>query len=149
VRAGVSGACLAAAAAAAGALCVPTADAKGPDRATVCGVTHCVSIHGERAVWSLLAWQYDGPFAVRPAPRPAPFYAIRVRDSTRLDWTIVYVPRRHAVRLWQSHVPPYRQGVGPYWRTLPASAETVFARVVAPLAPRGAPRSWRLVPRVP
>jgi hypothetical protein len=100
-------------------------------------------------VWSLLAWQYDGPFSLRAAPRPAPFYAIRVHDPAGVDRTLLYVPRRHAVRLWQSRVPPYRRGNPPYWRTLPAAVEGMFVRVVRGLAPRRAPSAWRLVPPVP
>jgi hypothetical protein len=97
-------------------------------------------------VWSLFAWQ-DAPFAIRAAARPAPFYGIRLHDTSGIERTIVYVPRRHAVRLWQSSVPPYAQGIGPYWRTLPAQAEVVFRRRVRGLVPRSAPHDWRLVPR--
>jgi hypothetical protein len=119
------------------------AEAKGPNVASVCGAARCITIDGETAVWPFLAWQYV-PFSARRAPAPAPYYSIRLHEPTGIRWVLLYVPRRHVVRFWQSRVPPYSQGIGPYWRTLPASAERVFRRVVRGLAPRAAPDNWRL-----
>jgi hypothetical protein len=124
-------------------LCVTSAEAKGPNVARVCGATRCTTIRGETAVWPLLSWQ-DAPFSARGAPSPAPYYSIRLHDPTGITWVLIYVPRRHAVRIWQNRVPPSSQGLGPYWRTLPASAEPVFRDAVRGLVPRRAPRNWRL-----
>jgi hypothetical protein len=120
-----------------------SAQAKGPNVASVCGATRCITIHGEMAVWPLLSWQYV-PFSIRRTPVPAPYYSIRLHDPTGIKWVLLYVPKQHAVRFWQSRVPPYSQGIGPFWRTLPANAERVFRRVVRGLAPRVAPDDWRL-----
>ena len=130
-------------AAAVAAFAVAPATAKGPNVASICGATRCIPIRGETAVWPLLSWSF-APFVTRPAPAPAPFYTIRLRDRSGIRWELLYVPKRHAVRFWQSRVPPYSQGVGPYWRTVPESAEDVFRRAVGKLSPRIAPQSWRL-----
>ena len=118
------------------------AAAKGPNVATVCGAKRCTTIRGDLAVAPLLAWQWV-PFRTRSAPAPAPYYSIRLHDPGGIDWEFLYVPRHHAVRFWQSRVPPYAQGIGPYWRGLPASAERVFARAVRGLRPLAAPLHWR------
>jgi hypothetical protein len=131
-----------AAIAAAALVTVPAASAKGPNAASVCGEARCVTIRGEAAVWPLLSWQY-APFAERDAPAPAPFYSIRLREPTGVRWVLLYVPERHAVRIWQSRVPPYSQGIGPYWRTLPASGERALRRAAGRLAPYAAPAAWR------
>jgi hypothetical protein len=145
MRKGVAGVRLVAAVVAAGAVCVPAAGAKGPDVARVCGAARCVTLRGERAVWPLLAWQYDGPFALLSAPRPAAFYSIRLHGPSGVDRTVIYLPGRHVVRLSQSRTPPYDRGIGPYWRTLPASADASFRRAVRGLAPLRPPPDWRHV----
>ena len=124
-----------------GAIAVASATAKGPNVASVCGATRCITIRGQTEVWPLLSWSHV-PFSSRPAPAPAPYYSIRLHDPSGIRWVLLYVPRRHAVRIWQSRVPPYSEGVGPYWRTLPASSERAFRRVVRNLIPRAAPRNW-------
>jgi hypothetical protein len=124
-----------------GAIAVASAMAKGPNIGTVCGATGCITIRGETAVWPLLSWSY-APFSSRTAPAPAPYYSIRLDDPSGIKWVILYVPTRHAVRIWQSRVPPYPEGVGPYWRTLPASADRVFRRAVGRMQPRLAPPAW-------
>jgi|tagenome__1003787_1003787.scaffolds.fasta_scaffold18574098_1 hypothetical protein len=129
----------------AGALAAPTAGAKGPDAATLCGAQRCLTIHGERAVAPLLGWQSTG-FSERAAPQPAPYYTLRVSDrSAGIRWGLVYVPRRHAMRIWQNRIPPYDEGVGVYWRTLPAAAEPAFRAVLQTLRPHAAPRRWASV----
>jgi hypothetical protein len=130
---------------AAGTLAVPVAGAKGPNVARVCGAGRCVTLRGERVVWPLLAWEYDGPFALLPAPRPAAFYSIRLHDPSGVEWTVLYLPGRHVVRLSQSRTPPYDRGTAAYWRTLPASADASFRRAVRGLAPLPAPAGWRRV----
>jgi hypothetical protein len=122
-----------------------SAAAKGPDRASVCGATHCVTVQGDIHVWSLLEWLGSSPFMVRDAPKPAPYYAIEIRDWGEL----LYLPNRNVIRVWQG---PHAYGnfapnssSAPYWRSLPPSARTLYAKLVRGLAPRAAPARWPAV----
>jgi hypothetical protein len=124
------------------ALATTPALAKGPDRARVCGSAHCVTIRGERSVSSLFAWGIV-PAAARSAPRPAPYYSIRIAGGgSDVRWTVLYVPSRHAIRISQNRVPPYRDTVGPYWTTLSRSDQRVFRHAVRSLRPLAAPGRW-------
>jgi len=55
---------------------------------------------------------------------------------------VLYVPSRHALWVWQNQVPPYRDGVGPYWRTISVRDERVYRQAVGTLRPLPAPRRW-------
>jgi hypothetical protein len=112
--------------------------AKGPSLASICGATGCVTLRGELAVQPIFSW-WSVPFASRAAPGPAPSYSIRVRDPSGVTWVLLYVPNRHAIRIWQSRVPPDSQPIGPYWRTVPMSAEPVLRRLVRRVGPHAAP----------
>jgi hypothetical protein len=115
--------------------------AKGPNLARVCGSSGCVSIHGESAVQPLMSWWWT-PFARRGAPAPAAYYSIRIHDPAGINWVLLYVPARRAMRIWQSRVPPYNESIGPYWRTIPRSAGRGLEAVVRPVRPFAAPRKW-------
>jgi hypothetical protein len=119
-----------------------SAAAKGPDFARICGASSCTTVRGEFAVQPLISWWYT-PFSQRGAPRPAPYYAIKLRDPSGIRWVLLYVPGRHAMRIWQNRVPPYNQAFGPYWRTVPRTAMRAIARLVSKVRPYGAKRSWR------
>ena len=99
--------------------------------------------HAERGVgvWPLLSWTYT-PFKPRAAPRPAPYYSIRVRDPSGIKWTLLYVPSRRMMRIWQSRVPPYSESIGPYWRVVPRLAVPQIAKAVARVRPYAAPKRW-------
>jgi hypothetical protein len=120
---------------------VPPAGGKDWGVASVCGTGHCLTLRGEKGVAPLLAWQ-DGPFVTRTAPAPAAYYAIRVHDGFDIHWTLLYVPSQHAIRISQSRVLGYEEGVAPYWRALPSAAEAALRHAVSPLRPLAAPRVW-------
>jgi hypothetical protein len=108
----------------------------------VCGAGRCDTIHGERVVSSLFVWQ-SGPFTPRAAPRTAPYYSIRISGGgSDVRWVVLYVPSRHAIRVWQNRMPPYRDSVAPYWRTLSSGDEQVYRRTVRDLRPLAAPHRW-------
>ena len=118
-----------------------SAAAKGPDHATICGAASCIAIDGDIKVYSLLDWQAR-PFLVRDAPRPAPYYAVTLRDWGK----ILYVPQRGLMRVWQG---PHAYGnfapgssSAPYWRAVPAYLRATYAKLVRGLAPRPAPAHW-------
>ena len=117
------------------------AQAKGPNAASVCGASGCTTLRGESAVWPLLSWT-STPFKPRAAPRPAAYYSIRVSDPTGIKWTLLYVPSRRMMRIWQSRVPPYSEPIGPYWRIVPRTAVPQIVRAVAHVRPYAAPKRW-------
>ena len=82
------------------------------------------------------------PFSVVDAPRPARYYAIEIRDWGKL----LYLPNRNVIRIWQG---PHAYGnfapgstSAPYWRPLPRSARTLYAKLVRGVAPRAARARW-------
>jgi hypothetical protein len=123
-----------------------SATAKGPNVASICGASGCVTLRGESAVQPLASWVVSWwytPFVSRAAPAPAPYYSIRLRDRSSAKWVLVYVPRRHAISVWQRRVPPDGRPIGPYWRTVPKSADPAIRRFVRNLSPYVAPACWR------
>jgi hypothetical protein len=121
-----------------------SAAAKGPNRASICGATRCVAIRGDIKVYALVDWMAS-PFLVADAPKPAPYYAIEIRGWGEL----LYLPNRNVIRVWQGphaygNFPPGSSSA-PYWRSLPRSARTLYARLVRGLAPREAPARWPAV----
>lgn len=59
-----------------------------------------------------------------------------------VTWTLLYVPRRDAMRIAQSRVPPYAAGVGPYWRAVPGSAWAALDRATDGVTPFPASPVW-------
>jgi hypothetical protein len=120
------------------------AQAKGPDLARACGASGCHTVRGAPRVYELIEWTY-GMFTVADAPRPAPFYRIVLRDRGRVSWTLLYVPSKRLVRVWQPAINSlYAPGGGsPYWRPVNAKGAAVLGRTLAGLKPFSAPRTWR------
>ena len=118
-----------------------SAAAKGPDRASICGATHCVAVRGDIEVYALVDWMAS-PFVVRDAPKPSPYYAIEIRDWGQL----LYLPHRGLIRIWQGPQAYGRFSPGsssaPYWRSLPRSARAMYAKLVRGLDPRPVPARW-------
>lgn len=124
---------------------VPAARAKGPAFGQLCGSSGCSALDAS-GLEPFSSWWFE-PFAERPAPKPAPFFRVVVRQSapdglTPVTWTLLYAPQRNAMRIRQSRVPPYSTGIGPYWRTVPTSARPALARATAAVKPFAASRSW-------
>jgi len=123
---------------------VPAAQAKGPGSGQLCGESGCSSLQGYEQLELFWSW-WSEPFSQRRAPRPAPFFRLVVRQAAPapITWTLVYAPRRNAMRISQSRVPPYSTGIGPYWRTIPASVRAGLLRVTRELTPFPAAPNWR------
>ena len=123
------------------------AAAKGPDRVRICGSGPCRVVLGEREVAPLLETWWSGPFTQASAPRPAPYFTLRL-DSTRIAigrWLLVWVPSKRLLRVTQIAVPPYETAsVGPYWRPVPAAARAAFASGTRGLRPHPAVAGWRI-----
>jgi hypothetical protein len=118
-----------------------SAAAKGPDHASICGASRCFEVNGDIKVYSLLDWQ-GKPFMVVDAPKPAPYYAISLRNWGK----ILYLPTRNLIRVWQG---PHAYGEfapgsssAPYWRVLPNYLRTTYTKLVRGLKPRTAPSHW-------
>lgn len=120
--------------------------AKGPFDGRLCGVSGCVTLRGYEATAPFTAW-WSRPFTERSAPAPAPFYRVVLRQETPdglkpVTWTLLYVPRRAAMRIAQNRVPPYAAGVGPYWREVPGSARAALDRATQGVTPFPASPVW-------
>lgn len=123
-----------------------SAGAKGPFEGRLCGSSGCVTLRGYAATAPFTSW-WSRPSAQRPAPRPAPFFRIVLRQGVPdgeepVTWTLLYVPQRAAMRIVQSRVPPYAAGAGPYWRTVPGTARAALQRATRNVAPFAASPSW-------
>lgn len=119
-----------------------SASAKGPDTAKICGA-RCITLHGSSV--GIFAPNWSGAYALLDAPRPAPYYAITLTDSSAPSlgvYRIVYVPSRHMVRVWQSNTPYGPRSVPAYWRGVPRGTEMTMRRIVSRVAPHIAPRRW-------
>jgi hypothetical protein len=119
------------------------AQAKGPDLARACGASGCTTVRGAVAVAGLLDWM-GSSFSLADVPRPAPYYRIAFRDHGRAFMTLLWVPSRHRMRVFQPVVLPFAPGSQyPYWRPVSARGAAVFGQAVAGLRPFSAPRTWR------
>ena len=95
------------------------------------------------AVYALVDWMPTA-FELVDAPAPAPYYRLSLRDDRRAYMTLLVVPSRHLVRVWQPTQYPYAPGLStPYWRALTPRGAAVLGKVTARLRPFAAPRSWR------
>jgi hypothetical protein len=119
----------------------PAADAKGPDRARVCGGDRCASIRGA-SVPALLDWSGQSAFEQLPAPRRVPFYRLTLYDNGRPTWKLVYAPSVGRVRITQLDVYPYGS-IAPYWRAVTLPGTSALTRATRGLRPFPAPSSWR------
>ncbi len=118
------------------------AQAKGPDTARLCGASGCTTVRGGGGVAGLLDWM-GSSFTLVDAPRPGPYYRITLRDRGTLFMTMLWLPSRHRIRVFQPVVPFAPDTQHPYWRPVSARGAAVLGRAVAGLRPFSAPRAWR------
>jgi hypothetical protein len=82
------------------------------------------------------ALQFNEPFNLLDAPRPAPFYRIAFGRSygPGFPQRYLYVPSRDRIRV---------DGAGlSYWRSVPRGARGALERMTHGLRPYPAPRRW-------
>jgi hypothetical protein len=120
------------------------ASAKGPDTATVCGASSCVTTTDVDRVNAIALY---GGFAMRGAPKQAPFFTIDLTSSriTGVDWSLVYVPSARAVRVIRADfaLPIYRQQRStPYWVTPVSKTLATLERTTAGLEPYRPSARW-------
>jgi hypothetical protein len=122
------------------------AHAKGPDTATVCGASSCVTATDVDRVNALAL--YSG-FSMRAAPKPASFFTIKLTHSqltgAGADWSLVYVPSARAIRVIRADfaLPIYRQQrQDPYWVTPASKTLATLARATSGLEPYGPSARW-------
>jgi hypothetical protein len=119
---------------------VAAAQAKGPNVARICGAAACKEVRGESTLWGIYGW-WGQSFSLRGAPRPAPFYRLRLRGGG-VTMSLLYVPKRSAMRIaWRSSVPGQGE-MAPYWRTVPRDAARRIERFTRDLGPNPTPSRW-------
>jgi hypothetical protein len=111
------------------ALAPPTAWAKEPVSATVCGASGCVTIDDPPR--ALAGW---GPNVLEAPPSPGPFYRVELRMSQRGDaWRVWYVPGS------ERSVATAGGGGRMSFARLDGPARAAFARVTRGVEPFRAP----------
>ena len=120
--------------------------AKGPDTATICGGSSCVTATDVDRVNAIALY---GGFSTRAAPKPAPFFTIKLTHSRLTgagdDWSLVYVPSARAIRVVRADfaLPIYRQQhANPYWVTPASKTLATLARATSGLEPYRPSARW-------
>lgn len=110
------------------ALLAPTpALAKGPDRASICGASGCVTVANVEEVNVLALW--TAGFEVRNEPPAAPFFTVEL-TTTRgavAKWSYVYVPSARALKIIRADFSGGISGVQPMNEWVSASTEVLAA----------------------
>ena len=110
-------------------LVAPTAWAKEPVSATVCGASGCVTIDDPPR--ALVGW---GPKVLDEPPPPGPFYRVELRMSERGDaWPVWYVPGS------ERSIATAGGGGRMSFASLDGEARAAFARVTRRVEPFRAP----------
>jgi hypothetical protein len=112
---------------------VPAAAAKEPVRATVCGASGCKT-STDRTRLARVPW---GGSDVPAAPRPAPYYRIRLKIDFGATVKLIWVPSRSVF---------YREleGNAPGWSSV-VQGKNALAWLVRGVRPFPAPKTWATV----
>lgn len=123
---------------------VPSALAKGPDTAQICGSTGCVTASTPERV-NVLAL-YTSGFAAREEPAAAPFFTVEL-TSTRaedVNWSFIYVPSAKALQIVEADFSDgiYDTPAKNQWVTPSAEVVTAYQTATEALTPFPASSEW-------
>ena len=129
---------------------VPSATAKGPDTARICGGSGCTTIR-DVAVVNALAL-YTSGFEPRSEPAAAPFFTVEltssIHDPGAAGWSFVYVPSARALKIVRAefsggvYVEPTRDS----WVALSDETLAAYRRATPVMAPFPAQPAWVAAP---
>jgi hypothetical protein len=120
-----------------------SAAAKGPTGGSICGGLGCVALNAQAEISPFVAW-WNTSFVHRDAPDSTPYYLIRLRDDySAVTWTLLYVPAKEVMRIWQSRPGSSTAPGRPYWRSVPPSARGTIHLLVRQIVPYPTPQRWR------
>ena len=122
----------------------PSALAKGPDTARICGASGCVTVDDVERVNVLALW--GSALSARREPPPAPFYTVDLTSSfgTKQEWSFLYAPSARAVKVIRADFSGGVYGVQTTndWLTPPPSVLAAYQRASATLKPFPADAEW-------
>ena len=129
-----------------GLVAAPSAQAKGPDTARICGASGCSEIEDVAQV-NVLALYTSGVEA-RSEPPAAPFFTVElnssIHDPGSAGWSFLYVPSARAVKIIRAD---FSGGVyGPQttntWVSLSDDALAAYERATPVMSPFPANEEW-------
>jgi len=123
---------------------VPSALAKGPDTAQVCGSSGCVTASTPEKV-NVLAL-YTSGFASRSEPAAAPFFTVELTStrSEAVNWSFIYVPSAKALQIVEADFSDgiYDTPAENQWVTPSAEVVTAYQTATEALSPFPASSNW-------
>jgi len=123
---------------------VPSALAKGPDTAQVCGSSGCVTASTPEKV-NVLAL-YTSGFAARGQPAAAPFFTVELTSTRSEDvkWSFIYVPSAKALQIVEADFSDgiYDTPAKNQWVTPSAEVVTAYQTATEALSPFPASSEW-------
>lgn len=122
----------------------PSALAKGPDTARICGSSGCVTASTPEKV-NVLAL-YTSGFAARDEPAAAPFFTVKL-TSTRaedVDWSFIYVPSAKTLQIVEADFSDgiYDTPAKNQWVTPSAGVVAAYETATEALSPFPASNEW-------
>lgn len=125
-------------------IAAPSALAKGPDTARICGESGCVRVDDVEAV-NVLAFAESG-FSSRTEPHPAPFFTVELTSSrvSEVRWHFVYVPSERALKIVQADFSGgiYETAATNTWVSPSDDAMATYQDAVAGMDPFAADSAW-------
>ncbi len=123
---------------------VPSALAKGPDTAQVCGSSGCVTASTPEKV-NVLAL-YTSGFASRNEPAAAPFFTVELTSTRSADvnWSFIYVPSAKALQIVEADFSDgiYDTPAKNQWVTPSAEVLAAYQTATEALSPFSASNEW-------
>lgn len=123
---------------------VPSAQAKGPDTAQICGSSGCVTANTPERV-NVLAL-YTSGFAARAEPAAAPFFTVELTSARSEDvsWSFVYVPSAKALQIVEADFSGgiYDTPATNQWVTPSAEVVAAYQAATEALSPFPASAEW-------
>ena len=131
-------------AAAAVLIVAPSALAKGPDTARICGESGCTTVDSVEDV-NVLAL-YTSGFQARSEPGAAPFFNVDLTSSfgARAEWSFLYVPSARAVKIIRADFSGGVAGVQTQnsWVTPTPDVLAAYERATDAMSPFPANEQW-------
>jgi len=111
----------------------PVASAKGPSSARICGLSGCVTLHGDSSIAGATSLG-GGPFELLDPPPPSRYFTIAT-GGHGYDGRFLFVPSRGLLCIADGQT-------SPYWREAPPGATRALAHLTRRLRAFPAPQRW-------
>jgi hypothetical protein len=129
---------------------VPSAQAKGPDTARICGASGCTTIAAVAEVNQLAL--YTSGFESRSEPPPAPFFTVEltssIHDPGATSWSFLYVPSAQAVKIIRADFSGgvYDEQTKNSWVSPSDETLAAYRRATPVMSPFPANPAWEIAP---